>query len=112
MKPTPGRVVVRPIATADTLNGGRIVLTENVRQTWTLGQAEVVLVGEADKCEDEDCERDHHYLFPHYDTMEKTHSLDARLKPGAWVLCKPRRFVELPDGNWLVNALDIVGVFQ
>lgn len=101
MRPTPGRILVKPVETAETLAGGLIVLTENVREAWTVGQAEVVAVGPPQPCTNEDCARVH---------LDGHHPLDERLQPGAWVLCKPRRFVETPDG-WLVTQDDIVGVF-
>lgn len=98
MIPAPGRILVKPIETAETLNGGRILLTENVREHWTLGQAEVIAVGAAAVCEDEDCE------------CEGLHVPDPRLKPGSWVLCKPRTFVQVEDG-YLVTVENVVGVF-
>ncbi len=109
MRPAPGRVLVKPVETAETLAGGLIILTENVREAWTVGQAEVVAVGPPQACGDEDCERSHEWLF---DLMSATrhHPIDPRLKPGSWVLCRPRRFVETGEG-YLVNETDIVGVF-
>lgn len=101
MRPAPGRVLVRPVETSESLSGGVIILTETTREGWTVGQAEVVAVGPPQACTDEDCARVH--LAGH-------HPIDARLKPGSWVLCRPRRFVETGEG-YLVNETDIVGVF-
>lgn len=101
MRLAPGRVLVKPVETAETLNGGRILLTDATRERWTMGQAEVVAVGPPAQCEDDECEREH---------LDGHHPIDARLIPGAWILCKPRKFVEVPEG-YLVMTDDVVGVF-
>ena len=97
MRPSRGLVLVQPVTTADTLAGGRIILTENTRQAWTGFQAEVLAVGEPTRCDDDDCERDH------WLTGNQLHKIHACfLKPGDWVLTEPRQFVELADKQWLV----------
>lgn len=101
MKPLPGRLLVKPIETAETMGGGKIILPESLREGWTMGQCEVVAVGPPQPCQDEDCARVH---------LDGCHLLHEDLKPGAWVLCKPRKFVETPEG-WMVQQDDVVGVF-
>ena len=102
MKPAPGRILVKPVETAETLAGGKIILTQNTLAAWTFGQAEVVAVGPPQSCTDDDCARVH---------LHGCHPTDARLTAGAWILCRPRRFVEANDGQWLVMDDDVVGIF-
>ena len=110
-------MLVKPVETQETLNGGRILLTDAVREHWTIGQAEVVAVGEPAICDEEWCERDHIGLHPVSNgngdgSYLRAHVAEPRLQPGAWILCKPRRQVEMPDGTWMVTQDDIVGVWQ
>ncbi len=101
MKPLPGRILVKPVETAETLGGGKILLPESTREGWTMGQYEVVAVGPPQPCSDEDCGRVH---------LDGCHPLHPALKPGAWVLCKPRKGVETREGE-LVTQDDVVGIF-
>ena len=101
MKPLPGRLLVKPIETAETLGGGKILLPETTREGWTMGQCEVVAVGPPQPCSDEDCARVH---------LDGCHPLAPTLVPGAWILCRPRKWVEVPEG-WMVHQDDVVGAF-
>lgn len=115
MRLAPGRLLVKPVETAETLGGGKIILTEATREHWTMGQAEVLAVGPPAICTEEDCERPHVIVWHGADAHGKRayrqgHPVEARLLPGAWVLCKPRRFVEV-EGGYLVMQDDVVAVF-
>lgn len=101
MRPLPGRLLVKPVETAETLHGGKIILPDSVREGWVIGQCEVVAVGPPPVCQDEDCARVH---------LDGCHPLSPALKPGAWILAKPRKFVETPEG-WMLHQDDVVGIF-
>jgi hypothetical protein len=53
--PRPGLALIRRIKAAQTMPGGRILLTENTRDFLTAGQAEIVTIGTAGE-PDEDAE--------------------------------------------------------
>lgn len=98
--PLSGIVFVRPIETAETLPGGKILLSEAYRQRLTAQQAEIVAVGPPGPCDKpEDCERIH------------PHPIDKRLVPGAWVLCAKWAYVGVRDKLFAVRHEDIIGVF-
>ena len=99
--PLRGLVFVRPIETAETLPGGRMILPESYRNRMTAQQAEIVAVGPPSFCDEpEDCERVH------------PHPVDRRLKPGAWVLCAKWAYVSTgEDKLFAVRHEDILGVF-
>lgn len=95
-----GVVFVKPIETAETVTGGKILLPETYRQRLTAQQAEVVAVGPPGLCDEpEDCERPH------------PHPIDQRLVPGAWVLCAKWSYVGVREKLFAVRHEDILGVF-
>ena len=103
MTPARGLVYLRAVRTAETLAGGRIVLTQNVRDQWTGQQAEVVAVGALERCEDWDCEREH-------TGPQREHEFYVRV--GAWVLVEPRGFVEVTEDVWALPQRAVLAVLQ
>lgn len=81
-------VLVKRIETAETLPGGKIVLTERTRQDLTSHQMEVLAVGEPAYCIDPDCQRCN-------ELMGKV------LYPGAFVLVHP---CAAEVGDWVLVA--------
>lgn len=59
MTPARGLVLVRLADTEETLPGGRILLTQNVREEMASYQVEIVSVGAPEICQDKHCMRDH-----------------------------------------------------
>jgi len=94
MTPARGRVFVGPIAPAETLLGGRIVLPASARETLAANQAEVLAVGADGWCEDfENCSRPpecHGSVSNVYGVgrAAATHVVDLQI--GDWVVLRPR----------------------
>ena len=107
MNPARGLCFVRPVKTAETLVGGVIVLTENVREQWTMQQAEVVAVGKPVVCKDEDCERPH--VGP-----QGYNAHDSMIREGDWVLVSPRNFVAVDDATdlWALPQDQVLAVIE
>jgi co-chaperonin GroES (HSP10) len=100
LTPFRGSCFVKPIETAETIPGGKILLPEAYRQRLTAQQAEIVAVGPPSPCDKpEDCERVH------------PHPVDRRLQPGAWVLCAKWAYVGVREKLFAVRHEDILGVF-
>lgn len=103
--PAPGLVLIRRPAIADTLPGGRIVLSEKTVRNWTAQQAEIVAVGAPAFPDDPD-----DYPDPLND--DGTIPLDERIVPGAWVLTRFRSWVATDtDGEYVCRQADLLGVF-
>jgi hypothetical protein len=95
--PRPGLAVIRRIKAAQTMPGGRILLTENTRDFLTAGQAELVTIGTAGE-PDEDAEGQV------YDEL-------SHLASGAWLLLRHRTWIETDEPDlFLVRHEDIIGV--
>lgn len=113
MTPARGKFLVRPVETLESLPGGQIVLTEATRKDLTAQQAEVVAVGEPAYCEDEACERPHHWQSIPLDDAMSICEFTAlyhlsTLAPHTWVLLAPRCLVETDEPNLYVCAQDDV----
>ena len=105
--PARGRLLVKAIETAETLNGGRIFLTENTREGMVMGQYEVVAIGDPERCEDETCEHPHVECFG-----DQLHPIDERLQIGSWILVTPRSAIDADAlGYYFVNSSDVIGIF-
>ena len=105
--PTRGRLLVKPVDTNETLAGGRIVLPEGTRTHWSMGQYEIVAVGDAPYCDDDECERPHVRFFD-----ANVHEVDSRIQEGAWVLTRPRTAIDAGERDrFFVSVEDVIGVF-
>lgn len=103
MIPRPGLALVRPVQTAESLPGGRILLTQNTRAYTAMGQVELVTVGTEADAED--------YAWVDLEEGESSWDELATLRPGAWLLLRSRVLIEttMPD-RFLVRHEDIVAV--
>lgn len=106
MIPARGMVLVKPIETAESLPGGKILLTERTRQDLTSHQMEVLAVGEPAFCIDPACERCNHLteiaLYPE----AFLHPCEA--KAGDWVLVAHRSLSETDTDGIFICAQDAV----
>ncbi len=110
LTPARGLVFVRAVKTAETLAGGRILLTQNVREQWTGQQAEIVAVGAPAMCEDEDCDRPHMRDFE--DGIERERMHITHLKAGDWVLVTARSYIEVTPDVWAVPQDHVLAVIE
>ena len=90
MIPAPGRVLLRPIETEESM--GRIALLDSTRENMTPNQYEVVEYGQPAPCDDEDCERAH----PHPITFTT----------GDWVLVRHRAVSPTDDDTLFISWQD------
>ena len=108
MKVARGRLLVKPIETQETLGGGKIIVPDSARESWVQSQYEIVAVGDAPYCDDEDCEQTHVKFFD-----RTVHEVEERLKSGAWILCRPRATVDAGERDrYFVSMDDVIGVFE
>ena len=106
--PSRGRVYVRPVETAESIPGGKIILTEATRQNMTSCQAEVVSVGAPAYCSDLDCERPHGWLSR--DITSRWHQ--TVVQRGDWVVVAHRSLTETHiDGLFCCFADDVLARF-
>lgn len=99
LTPLPGRALIRMVQTEETLPGGRIILTDPVRQAIALQQGELVAVGESppDLVEDE---------YPHHAEL-------TRLESGAWLLLRSRSWMETDvPGLYVIRQQDILATME
>lgn len=120
MKPARGVILVRPVESEETRAGGVIILTADTRERMTLGQCEVVAVGEAAECDparsraERRCERMHFTERVERDGLGyplRTHGCDVRI--GDWLLVRPRAFIDGPEPEkkeWFVHQDDVVAI--
>jgi hypothetical protein len=96
MVPARGVLLVRPIETAETMPGGRILLTADHRATLTAQQCEVVAVGAFAECNPQRGKAERKCARPHAEVDgRRVHPHD--ITPGAWLLVAPRSYVAGPD---------------
>lgn len=88
--PRAGAALVRPIQTAETLAGGSIILTSNVRDSMTANQMELVAMGPPPEREPDDDP----------DLLVLDRQLQG-LAAGAWLVVKPRTWIELDSTHAL-----------
>lgn len=106
MNPARGKLFVEPIDTAETLPGGKILLTDRTRTELTASQMEVVSVGAPANCVDPDCERCNRLLGMVMYPEAFMHPMDT--KPGDWVLLAPRSLTETDIDGIYCCAQDAV----
>ena len=107
MTPARGTVLVRKLQTEDTIRGGKIVLPEQVRESMTPNQVEIVATGLPVLCDDEDCERLHGVWVDFHDYRSlRVH--DHELSEGQWVIIAPRSLVETHEDGLYLASQDAV----
>lgn len=115
MIPARGNLLVRPVETEEVMPGGRIILTQNAREDMAAHQMEIVGVGLAEVCEDRDeCDRRNH-LKLHGMPNKYWHSVDERLKPGAWCYIRPRSLIDACHPTkklYFIKQSDVMAVFR
>jgi co-chaperonin GroES (HSP10) len=105
VRPASGLAFIRHIETESTYRGGTILIPETARDKVAKQQFVVVAVGDAERCEDEDCNRYHDSDF-----SAVFHPCD--LSPGDWVLCRNRSWSLTPDPDiFVIRQGDMVGRF-
>ena len=101
LAPRPGLALVRPVQTAESLPGGKIILTENVRRYTAMAQVELVAIGSEAEADDYQWGEDED---SRWDELQ-------RLQPGAWLLLGSRSQIETTDPDlFLIRHEDIVAV--
>ena len=130
MKPSRGNLLVKPVETDETRAGGIIILTADTRERMTLGQCEVVAVGAPAECDparsrtERKCEREHDYDDDNCACESDLEVLECKtpcprrvhvcnVRPGDWLLVRPRAFVDGPEPErkeWFVHQDDVIAI--
>lgn len=115
VSPARGVLLVRPIETAETMPGGRILLTADHRAALTAQQCEVVAVGAFAACDQQRSRAERKCARPHAldncdgcpanpgtDNANRTDCCGRRVHPhdihvGDWLLVAPRTYIAGPD---------------
>lgn len=124
--PARGRLLVRPVETAETF-GGRIIVPHETRERITANQVEVIAVGAFAECDptrskaERKCEHEHDYEINgelHHkaarmvgDRRVHAHAITA----GSWCLVRPRSCIAGPDperAEYFVHQDDVLGIFN
>lgn len=110
IQPSAGKLLIRSVQTPETLAHGKIVLTQKTREDWTWGQMEVISIGAPAYCDDPDCERPHTAeCGDHGEELERRHPIT--IKPGDWILIKPRAASETHlEGLYVCMVEDVLAV--
>lgn len=104
MKPARGLLLVRPVHTAETFAGGRIIVPDHAKARLTAWQCECLAVGDQEVCEDEDCARQH---------VDGEHPCPVH--PGDWLVVQPRTFVDtyaLREDVWVVRQDNVLAIVR
>ena len=127
MKPARGYVLVTPVDTEERFNDGTILLPQSVRDGFSQYQCEVLGVGLPSICEDKKCDRTHNrFVHSDFGSLDgktpprvfheiKEHPVPASLVVGAWVLVKPRSYVDTGHQTkniYLVHQRDVEACFS
>lgn len=113
--PTRGVILVRPVETEETVPGGKIILTEETRERLAADQVQLIEVGPGDVCENEHCSRPHETTISRNGHAVRTHVVDPRFVPEAWVLVQPRSFVDAgheTEKRYFARHDDVRAVFR
>ena len=120
--PARGMLLVRPVRTADTFAGGRIIVPDEAREKLAANQVEVVAVGAFAECDparsraERKCEREHTFVSRSYGDrgpLVRVHAHPIRV--GAWLLVRPRSTIAGPDPErteYFVHQDDVLGIFH
>ena len=125
MRPNRGYVLVAPVETSETFDGGTIILPQSVREGMAAYQCTVLAIGLPEICEDKKCQRPHGEWPPvavepwrpfkvTYLPEALTHPIPPELVVGAWVLVKPRCFIDSAhptETQYFVHINNIEAVF-
>ena len=110
MIPARGLLLVRPVETDEMLPGSRILLVSDTRERMTTYQCEVIARGPYAACDDEDCAR------PHAITgAEQTRVHPCPVRLGAWLLVRPRSYIEGPvpeRKEWFVHQDNVLAILR
>ena len=124
-----------PVDTEERFNDGTILLPQSVRDGFSQYQCEVLGVGLPSICEDKKCDRPHRHSLmtdPNDWMLGRpsewlllhglretdgywTHPTDGALVVGAWILVRPRSYVDTghPTKNiYLVHQRDVEACFS
>lgn len=109
MIPAPGRVLLRPIETEESM--GRIALLDSTRENMTPNQYEVVSVGFPAICDDADCERRHvtvcSWWNAHPESPNPRHvAHPSTATTGDWVLVRHRAVAPTEDDHLVIAWQD------
>lgn len=108
--PARGRVLIKKPDTEETLPGGRIIIPEKSRELYAANQFQVVSLGDPERCDfPEDCGLEAHKFLS---LKECVHPIDPRIKPGAWIVVRPRSLVDAGENQYLVRQTDVLAVFS
>lgn len=128
LRPARGRILVRPVETAEVAPGGRVILVADTRERMTAHQCEVIAVGAFAECdsrrsrEERKCERSHSVENCMCEDMSlmgcsgecagrRVHSHSIR--SGDWLLVRPRCFVMGPRPErkeWFIHQDDVYAI--
>jgi co-chaperonin GroES (HSP10) len=101
-QPTRGNAYIRHITTLETYANSPILIPVQARDKLAAQQFVVVAVGNYERCEDEECERQH--------TVEGEHA--HQIEAGDWVLVRNRSWMLTPCPDTYVCRWDaILGKF-
>lgn len=112
-RPAAGLLLVRPVETDETRAGGRVLLIAETRERMTANQCEVLAVGKAPVCDDEDCERQHVEQWPREYATERVHPCPVRV--GDWLLVRPRSYIAGPNpekAEWFIAQDDVLAILN
>jgi len=100
MRPAPGWCIVQTVATEERFGGSRIIVPQQTRDWMSRNQVEILQVGGALHCEEDDC------------WCDGTHPAPPRLTPGSWAIVRPRSKHPIPREHsmFLVPTSEIVAV--
>ena len=123
MKPNRGYVLVAPVETSETFDGGTVILPQSVREGMASYQCTVLAIGLPEICEDKKCQRPHKgdeftkadFGIPVADFKPRFwHPIPPELVVGAWVLVKPRCFIDAShptETQYFVHINNVEAVF-
>lgn len=114
MIPARGLLLVKPIETAETLPGGRVLLTADHRERLTANQAEVIAVGAFALCDAARSRAERKCTRPHI-VLEGLRLHAHAIRAGDWILIRPRSYVAGPDpldSVRFVHQDAVLGIFN
>ena len=118
-----------PVETEERFNGGTILLPQSVREGMASYQCTVLGVGLPEICEDKKCQRPHDHerttrpadsyyagegIYTGYPDGDRIHPIPPELVVGAWVLVKPRCYIDAShptETQYFVHINNVEAVF-
>ena len=128
MKPNRGFVLVAPVETSETFDGGTIILPQSVREGVSQYQCTVLAIGLPEICEDRKCQRDHCSCEATGDSICAFCCIRSEgvrnsatvlyhrtyITAGDWVLVKPRCYIDAShptETQYFVHINNVEAVF-